>query len=54
MSIVARLFKDDFSGTESYITLPARLYTALEMLAGGAESKTLEELESVPVNAEER
>lgn len=47
MSIAARLLKDRFAGTESFVVSPACLYAALEMLARGARGKTLEELESV-------
>lgn len=46
-SVTARLLKDGFAGTESFITSPACLYAALEMLARGAKGKTLEELESI-------
>lgn len=53
-SIAARLLKDGFSGTESFITSPACLYAALEMLVRGAKGKTLEELESVLGDAETR
>ena len=53
-SIAARLLKDGFSSTESFITSPACLYAALEMLARGAKGKTLEELESVLGDAETR
>ena len=54
MSVAARLLKDGFADTESFITSPTCLYAALEMLARGAEGKTLEELESVLGNAEIR
>lgn len=54
MSVAARLLKDGFADTESFITSPTCLYAALEMLARGVEGKTLEELESVLGNAEIR
>ena len=54
MSIAARLLKDGFTGTDSFVMSPACLYAALEMLARGAEGKTLKELESVLGNAETR
>ncbi|WP_294415308.1 serpin family protein [uncultured Senegalimassilia sp.] len=54
MSIAARLLKDGFTGADSFVMSPACLYAALEMLARGAEGKTLEELESVLGNAETR